>query len=397
VGAPLRSHPQLQVARPRLFGGWGGLALALRRLTPFVLFAMIPAAVAGELLSLALDRHVLGLDFREAFWPAGRAVLDGRTPYPPLDGVVLAHGTSFVYPPLDAIVVAPLALLPLTVATALAVIATALAVAGTMWALDVRDWRCYGVAFASAPVLDCVQTASMSAFFALGIALAWRWRAAGLRTPLLIAAVVAAKLFLWPVLLWLLVVRGFRCALLTAIGAAVAVIGPWLLGFPGLTDYPRLLSLLVDVEGRDGYSPRALMLALGSGQRLAQVASVVAGGCVLALAGLEWRRGGAPLRVLALTLLASLLLSPLVWSHYFVVLLPVIAIACPRLGWPWFIFIAFWAGGGAPTLSGGPAQIALGLAVTILAALTGLLPGRLVRAGRPAILRRPAIAAARTR
>ena len=55
--------------------------------------------------------------------------------------------------------------------------------------------------------------------------------------------------------------------------------GPWLLGFPGLTDYPRLLSLLVDVEGRDGYSPRALLLALGSGERLAQGVSVLAGGC----------------------------------------------------------------------------------------------------------------------
>ena len=337
---------------------------------------MIPAAVAGELLGLAAARHVLGLDFREAFWPAGRAVLDGRTPYPPLDGNVLARGTSFVYPPLVALLVAPLALLPVTVATALAVIATALALAGTLRALDVRDWRCYGAAFASAPVLDCIQTASMSAFFALGIALAWRFRAHGLRTPLLVAALIAAKLFLWPLLLWLVVVRGVRSALLTALGAGAAVLAPWLLGFPGLTEYPRLLSLLVDVEGRDGYSPRALALALGAGPGLAQALAVAAGGCVLATAALELRSGGAQLRALALTLLASLLFSPLVWSHYFVVLLPVIAIASPRLRWPWFVLIVFWAGGGAPTVAGGTPQVALGLAVMIVAALAGVLPPR---------------------
>ncbi|MDX6542177.1 MAG: hypothetical protein QOI71_3787 [Gaiellales bacterium] len=354
-----------------------GLGLALRGVAPFALFAMIPAAVAATLLGLAARRHVLGLDFHEAFWPAGRAVLDGRTPYPPVAASVVAHGTSFAYPPIVAIVLAPLALLPVSAATALVLVATALAIAATMWALDVRDWRCYGAAFASAPILDCIQTASMSAFFALGIALAWRWRASGVRTPLLLAAVIVAKLFLWPLLLWLAVARGIRCALVAAIGAFLAVMAPWLLGFPGFAQYPHLLSLLVEVEGRDAYSPRALALSLGAGPQLAQAFALAAGGCALAVAGLEWRRGGSHLRVLALTLLASLLLSPLVWSHYFVVLLPVIAIARPRLGWPWFAFAAFWIGGGAPTASSGATrEIVLGLAVILAAALPGLLHPR---------------------
>ena len=364
-----------------------GLWLAFRRLGPLALFGLIPLALAAVFLGAAVFNHVLGFDFHEAFWPAGRALLDGQSPYPPVDASVISRRTSFVYPPIVAIALAPVALLPLWLATLLAVVATVAALAGTLWVLGVRDLRCYGVALASAPVLNCIQTASMTALFAFAIALAWRWRARGLAMPLLICAVIVAKLFLWPLLLWLLLVRGFRTAVAAGVGVVVIVLAPWAFGFPGFSQYPRLLLMLTDVEGPDAITPRALVLSAGGGARLAEVLTLAVGGCVLAVAGAEVYRHGSQLRVLSLTLLAALLLSPIVWPNYFVVLLPVIALASPRLGWPWFVFLALWLGGGAPDASGGAHQILLGLAVIFAAVWAGVSVPRMRAApGLPAAL-----------
>ena len=97
------------------------------------------------------------------------------------------------------------------------------------------------------------------------------WRGAtgarGLATPLLIAAVIAAKLFLWPLLVWLAIVRGTRCAVLTALAAVGVIVAPWLAGFPGAREYLPLLSKLTELEGAYAYTA-ALARAL-AGRRLA--------------------------------------------------------------------------------------------------------------------------------
>lgn len=349
------------------------LRAALADVAPFAIFGLIPAGLAVVFLGSALFSHVLGLDFSQAFWPAGEAVLHGRTPYPPVDASVLVRGASFVYPPVVAIAVAPLAFLPVGVATALAVSWTVGALVGTLWVLGVRDWRCYGASLASPAVLGCIQTAALSGLLALAIALAWRHRERGAAAPVLIVVAIAAKLFLWPLLLWLAVTRGLRTAAVAAVATLVLVLGPWLAGFPGLRQYPNLLTVLADVEGDHAFTPRALALSLGTSTRLAELVAVLAGGAVLAVAVAGIRRPDADRRTLALTILAALLLSPVVWSHYFVVLLAVVAIARPRMGWPWLVLPALWLGGGAWNAASG-AQVAVGLVVMVLATMSALRP-----------------------
>ena len=53
-----------------------------------------------------MPREALGLDFREAFWPAAHAVLNGNDPYPALDSPALAERMAYAYPPVVAIVLA---------------------------------------------------------------------------------------------------------------------------------------------------------------------------------------------------------------------------------------------------------------------------------------------------
>ena len=55
------------------------------------------------------------------------------------------------------------------------------AVLATLRALDVRDWRCYGVAFLWPPVLSAIQTGNITLLLGLCAALVWRFRASGRR------------------------------------------------------------------------------------------------------------------------------------------------------------------------------------------------------------------------
>ncbi len=206
--------------------------------------------------------------------------------------------------------------------------------------LGVRDWRCYTVALASPPMLACIQTAALSSLLALAIAMAWRNRASGAATPVWIVVAIAAKLFLWPLLIWLALVRGIRCGLVTAGACAVVVLAPWLLGFPGERQYPRLLSMLTRLEGRHAFTPRSLVLSLGGGARLGEALALLVGGATLVIAVAIRNRPDADRRTLALALLAALLLSPIVWAHYLLVLVPPIAISSRRLGAAW---LAPWA------------------------------------------------------
>jgi hypothetical protein len=351
-----------------------GLFRAARALTPVAL-GLAPLALSFLYLAVSVPHGNLGLDFRASFWPAAHAVLQGHSPYPALDRTLVGRGDAFVYPPIVAIVLAPAALLPVGVATAIALVVTVLAIAGSAWILGVRDWRCYGVLLASPAVLACVQTAALSGLLALGIALAWHYRARGIATPLLVVCLIAAKLFLWPLVVWLCVVRGARCAAATAVASGFVVVFPWLLGFPGAREYPTLLSMLTNIEASRAYTPRALVEALGATPGLAEAVAIAVGGLLLiGVVALRDNRE-APRRAFALALCAAFALSPIVWTHYFVLLIPLVAIAQPRMHAAWFALWALWLAGGAAAAPNG-LQIAVSLLVVAAVTIAAFAPTR---------------------
>ena len=346
-----------------------GLTSAARTLVPIVLLGVVPVALAAYFLAAVVPREALGLDFREAFWPAAHAVLHGSNPYPALDSPALAERMAYAYPPIVAIVLAPFGLLPVGLATAVAMPATVAALVGALWVMGVRDWRCYGASLASPVVLVCIQTAALSAVLALAVALAWRHRARGLVTPLLIAALIAAKLFLWPLLVWLAIVRGTRCAVLTGLATVVVIVAPWLAGFPGAREYLALLSKLTELEGSYAYTPRSLALSLGAASRVAEACAIAAGAIAIAAAVAIRGRVDADRRALALTLLAALLLSPIVWLHYLVAPLPPIALASRRLSPIWLVPCGLWLAAGGTWTGPSSIQISVSLVVMVLVAV----------------------------
>ena len=75
-------------------------------------------------------------------------------------------------------------------------------VVAALWLLELRDWRCYGAAYLSVAVLHDIRLGALTPLLALGLALVWRWRAQA-RAAVPLALIIVAKLFLWPLTVWL--------------------------------------------------------------------------------------------------------------------------------------------------------------------------------------------------
>jgi hypothetical protein len=358
----------------------------LRRAVDRVLFATLPLGVVA-LLAVESTRHYFW-DFR-VFWHAGKDVLAGRSPYPPADPSLLAHQSSFVYPPETALAFAPFSLLPYQVAAALFFALLVACLLLTLWVLEVRDWSCYGAALLLAPVVSAITNGALSCVLALGVALAWRYRDSWPRAAAAVAGVIVIKVFLWPLALWLLATRRFAAAAAAAAGGAVVTLVSWAaLGFAGLSDYAHLLRLLAGEEQAEGYSPIALGLSLGLPSATARALTFALGGLVLAGMFVVARRREGDRHSLTLAIAASLLLSPIVWLHYFVLLLVPLALARPRLSAAWVLLpLPFWFASTNGQSHGHTASIALALiaaAAVLIASSTSGWPYRRPSARRSA-------------
>jgi hypothetical protein len=355
-----------------------GLRRALERVLPFFFFGYLPLLVTGAIAagSLATNR----LWDLHVFLRAGHAVLNGSSPYPPAELSRLAHENNFVYPPETALAFVPFALLPVTAAEVIFLMLLIASVIATLWLLGVRDWRCYGAAFLMAPVVSGMANGAISSLLALGVAVAWRYRDNWKILAGAVAAVISAKVFAWPLMLWLLATRRYAAAAAAAVAGVVTTLAAWaVLGFDGLADYPQLLRLLAVAEQAKGFSSVALGLSFGVPAGPSRVITYVLGAFALAAVVVLARRRDGDRLSLTAALGAALLLSPIVWMHYFTLLLVPLALARPRLSRLWLVpVVAFWFTGGQ---SGGEAVFIVIAVVATVITLAGCLWG-----SRPSLL-----------
>jgi hypothetical protein len=328
-----------------------------------VFFGVMPVLTILILFWSALDGDSVAMDFRQ-YYNAAEAVLSGDSPYAPADQPLTAWGGPYPYPPLLALLAIPLTAVPMQAAGLFLMAVLVLVALAVLWVAGVGDWRCYGLALMWPPVISAIQTANVTLWFALAAAVAWRYRDRIWPGAAAIGLTLAAKLFLWPLVVWLAATRRFAAAVAAfAVGAGVLLASWAVIGFAGFTDYPNLVRRLERTVGEDSYTTYIVGLDLGLPSSVARLLWIAIGLAVLAGVVLLALRGRDEQAFVA-AIAASLALTPIVWLHYFALLLVVVAIAQPRLGLLWFVPLGMFLtpGSGHPT----PFQTAWTLAIAAL-------------------------------
>jgi alpha-1,2-mannosyltransferase len=326
---------------------------AIRRSAELLFLGVVPVvALVLALIAYAGDDR-LALDFHHEVYRQAEAVVDGRDAYEAPDAD-LSDRSNFLWPMAAVLPAVSLTVLPPDAADWLATAMVLATLVAALWVLEIRDWRVYGVVLLWPSVIEAVQTANASLPLTMLVAIMWCYRDRAPIAGLALGYGVAIKLFLWPVVVWLALIGRRSAALFaTAVAAASLLL---LLPFTSIADYVRLLRNLGKTFEHDAYTPFALLTDLGVADTAARVFTTALGLAVLVLA---WRR-----RSLGLALAAALVLSPIVWRHFFVLLLVPLALSRPRFDAVWLIPIGLWIGDG--TLNGAPWQTAGVLALVTL-------------------------------
>lgn len=310
-------------------------------------FLALPLLLVG-VFTVGVIGHQFAFDFH-TFWNAARNVLDGRTPYPRSAAIANVHSTSadyefFVYPPPFVLALAPLAALPFAVAAALYTIGLLGCVIVALRLLGVTDWRCYGLAFATVPVLSSLRLGEVTPILLLFVAVAWRYRDRWAAAGAAVGGVVVLKLFLWPLVGWLLVTRRWKAAALACAGGSAVTALAWAaIGFRGMRDYPSLLRELARLEARQSYSLVAFAERLHlPAPQVTWVVLALAALAGVALLCVHAEPSEFDARVYSAAICLALLLTPILWLNYGALLVAPIAIASPELSFGWAVPLAFW-------------------------------------------------------
>jgi alpha-1,2-mannosyltransferase len=295
-----------------------------------VLLAAVGAIVVLVLpLSPAYDLNV--------FLRAGNAVLHGGKIYPRIGSPEVYSGSSFVYPVLSVVPFVPLAALPVHLATLLFFALCAAAVIAATRLASGDRWIPL-IVLCTAFTITGLQLGAISPLLLVGAVCMWKLRHRPLIFGLIAAPVVVSKLFLAPLLVWPLLARRYRaCAWASSLAVVLLAIG-FVAGPLGLSAYARLLSALGSHEARSGFG---LISVLRNAGLTAAAAEAVGLGLVLALfagAHARYRRSADERVLFCAGIVGALLLTPVLWGHY-LVLLPaaLLVLDAPR---HWFLVLA---------------------------------------------------------
>ncbi len=326
----------------------------LYRFLILALFAALPALVFISLFVQSTRRGGdYAFDFRQ-FWQGAHDVVHGHSPYPSrqlldtaddrITPVGIQHIFRFPYPAATAVLLVPFGALPFNIAAAIFVTLLGLAIPAALWIVGVRDFRIYGIVFGTVLAHGAIRLGTLTPILVLLVAVAWRWRDRRWICASALALGIVAKMFLWPMLVWLVATRRYATAAVSAALTVVSLLVGWaVIGFDGITLYPRLVGKLSDIVGVRGYSLYALGTRAGLSHGVSHALPYVVGLLVVAACVLVARRSAAGDRgAFAIAVLASIVLTPIVWLHYFTLLLVPLAIARPRLAWAWALPFLFW-------------------------------------------------------
>lgn len=292
--------------------------------------------VGGVGLTLSVAGDTLGHDFL-AYHRAIERVTNGGRLYDMSFTQAGGFGLFF-YPPTFAPLILPLASLSADVATwtwiSLSLVAFVVGVAILPVSRSVRWWILL-LAGLSFPFVFGVKLGQVGPLLFLTFAIGWR----AIDDPLRLggSAAIGAAIKLQPglVLAWALLTRRFRAvAIGIVVLAALSVFATILAGPSAWFDFVALLRTVSDpIATERNLTPGAVAYQLGASTTVAaglQLLSTVAA-VIAFLAAIRWASDEASYLV---TVVASQLVSPILWDHYaLLLLLPVAYLASSGRWW----------------------------------------------------------------
>ena len=153
------------------------------------------------------------------------------------------------------------------------------------------------------------------------------------------------------------------------VGVGVLLLSWAVIGFAGFVDYPHLLRRLDELVGEDSYTTYIVGLDLGLPSLVSRGLWLALGLALVVCVALQARNGDERTAFIV-AVAASLALTPIVWLHYFALLLVIVALAQPRLGALWFLPLALFVTPGSGHPSPFDTAWALGVVATTIACAT---------------------------
>ncbi len=313
-----------------------------------LLFGGIVIVALVVMVTLGLRQSAgWGYDFAAYYEAALRLVATG-SPYQAetLNGPFRpGPGGLYLYSPLPALLIAPLTALGPDTATLAWFVGRVLLLVATCLLMPVPRWvklATLGVAAISPQFLHDLNLGNVSVIVTFLAVVVWRF----LDRPiggLALAASMTIRPAMGAIWLWWLVRRQWRAALATVAGLAIALLAS--LPFVGLDSWLDYATVLRNLGGTLGVQRNldfgSTALALGAPASLANLALI--GGYIVAIGAIVVSLRRDREISFAVTLMATLLLTPLLWDHYLTnLIVPAalvasrgrrFAVLLPLLGW----------------------------------------------------------------
>ena len=257
----------------------------------------------------------------KTFYHAAQAVTMGRSPYPIPGKGTIRQGHAFVYPVTTLIYFLPYSFLPFKAALPLWRVTELLFLLGGIVLLKGR----LGIAISaivavSSFALTALQVASIEPLLLLLLAISWRFRENTFISTIALALAISAKLFLLPILLWLVLTKRYKSFIISGT-LIVALILPTMDFMPSVQRYYEILHLLSNHESASGLSiVSTLYLVLHSltAAFWTTVALAIVFAVLTAYYYFHRPKWCTEEYLLGAMIIWSLIESPITWSHYYV-------------------------------------------------------------------------------
>jgi len=299
--------------------------LAIGLFALFVALAVGASAVAGT----------LGFDFL-AYHAAASRVLAGGPLYD-MSFVGTGGFGLFYYPPTFGPLVLPFGLLPETVAvwtwTGLLVAAFLGGVALLPVSVGVR-WVVLLLAALTWPVAYAIKLGQVGPILFLAFAAGWRWLESDRWLGAWAAIGAAIKIQPGLILAWAVVAGRWRAVLIGAVVLVVlAAVATLVSGFAAWSDFLTLVVRVSDpISTEHNVTPGAVVYQLGVPRGVAWTVQAASTGLALVAVVVAARRA-TPVAGYLAAVVASQLVSPVLWDHYAMLLLLPVAWLLARGSW----------------------------------------------------------------